>query len=65
MQLAWNEFKANFAQGDPLKFKTENKKALEMTENFNRAKFKQSDIDASAIYVQSGFGQATLDLINK
>jgi len=36
-----------------------------MIENYNSAKFKATDINPQSIYVKSGKGQQTVDLINK
>jgi hypothetical protein len=36
-----------------------------MIENYNSAKFKASDINPKSIYVKSGKGQKTIQLINK
>jgi hypothetical protein len=44
---------------------TEDKKVLQMIENYNSAKFKATDINPQSIYVKSGKGQQTVDLINK
>ena len=65
MQIAWNQLRHKFAKDKPLKFQTEDSKALEIISNFNTSLVKREDISESSIYVKSGYGQQTLDLINK
>lgn len=65
MQLAWDELRHSFANGNPLLFHTENPTSLTTIQNFNEGVFKKSDIDPQSVYVKSGYGQATLNTINK
>ena len=64
MNLAWNELNENILH-EKLKLKTEDKVALEMADKFNHAPFTKNDLDEKSYYLKSGYGQRTIDLINK
>ena len=64
MNLAWNELNENIL-GEKLKLATEDELALSMVENFNNAVFTKDDLDEASYYIKSGYGQETVDLINK
>ncbi len=65
MQLAWNELREQFASSKPLLLKTEDNHSLQVIKNFNEGSFTRDDINKDSIYVKSGYGQATLNLINQ
>lgn len=64
MNLAWNELNENILHVK-LKLKTDDKVALEMVDKLNSSPFTKNDLDEKSYYVKSGFGQETVDLINK
>ncbi len=64
MVLAWKEIIDSFTQ-EPLKFETKNDIQIRMIENFNSHKFSKENLDEGSCYVKSGYGQNTVDLINK
>lgn len=64
MNLAWNELKDSFF-GEPIAFETKDKDVLLLTEQFNNPVFTKDDIDEASYYIKSGYGQETVDAINK
>lgn len=65
MQLAVNELNTNILHGKlqlDLSGETETQRLLSI---FNRSEFTTNDLDASSYYVKSGYGQNTVDTINK
>jgi len=64
MNLAWNELNENILH-EKLKLKTDDKVALEMAEKLNRAPFTKNGLDEKSYYIKSGYGQRTIDLINR
>jgi len=50
---------------EKLRLKTDDKKALEMVDKLNNSPFTKNDLDEKSYYIKSGFGQETVDLINK
>jgi len=44
---------------------TKNKHALNIIDNFNTSNFLKKDLAEDSYYVASGFGQKTIDKINK
>ncbi len=64
MNLAWNELNESILHGI-LKLKTDDKIALRMAEQLNDAPFTKNDLDEKSYYIRSGYGQKTVDLINK
>lgn len=64
MNLAWNELNDNILH-EKLKLKTEDKTALKMVDNFNNATFTKNDLDEASYYIKSGYGQETVNTINK
>ena len=64
MNLAWDELNDNILH-EKLKLNTTDKTALEMVEKFNNPIFTKNDLDESSYYIKSGYGQQTVDLINK
>ncbi|MGO9555697.1 MAG: hypothetical protein ACLP2U_11790 [Syntrophobacteraceae bacterium] len=64
MNMAWHEMTDKILHAK-LKLNTGDKAALEMADKFNRSPFSKNDLDKESYYVKSGFGQGTLDIINK
>jgi hypothetical protein len=64
MNLAWNELNENILH-EKLRLNTNDKVALEMVDKLNRSPFTKNDLDEKSYYIKSGFGQETVDLINK
>jgi hypothetical protein len=64
MNLAWHELNENILH-EELSLNTDDKVALEMVKKLNHSPFTRSDLDEKSYYIKSGFGQETLDLINK
>ena len=64
MNLAWNELCANLIK-DKLKVGTTDPIALTMADRFNNSLFTKDDLDLNSYYIKSGFGQKTVDAINK
>lgn len=64
MNLAWNELNDNILR-EKLKLNADDKIALEMVEKFNNPVFTKNDLDEKSYYVKSGYGQETVEAINK
>lgn len=64
MNLAWNELNENILH-EKLKLNTDDKIALDMVKKFNNQNFAKDDLDENSYYIKSGYGQKTVDLINK
>jgi len=64
MNLAWNDLSENIIE-EEIKLNTDDKKALETTEKLNNSVFSKNDLDEFSYYIKSGYGQKTVDLINK
>ena len=64
MNLAWNELSSKIIK-DIIKVATEDPDALTMVKEFNNSLFTKNDLDLNSYYVKSGFGQKTVDAINK
>ena len=64
MNLAWNELNENSIKGK-VKLKSKDKVTQEIVKSFNNATFTKTDLDSSSYYIKSGFGQKTVDAINK
>ncbi len=64
MNLAWNELSENIVK-EKIQLNTTDPAALKTTELLNTAKFTKKDLDAASYYIKSGYGQETVDLINK
>jgi len=62
--LAFNEFKSSFVKED-VKLKNLDKKGENMLKSFNSSFFTTNDIDSSDYYIKSGYGQSTVDTVNK
>ena len=64
MSLAWNELNENILH-EELQLNTNDKTALKMVEKLNDTPFSKSDLDEESYYVKSGYGQSTVDEINR
>ena len=64
MNLAWNELNENILR-EKLQLKTDDSIALEMVKKLNNAPFSKNDLDEESYYVKSGYGQKTVDEINR
>ena len=64
MNLAWDELNGNILH-EKLKLNTNDKRALAMVDKLNRSQFTKNDLDEKSYYVKSGFGQETVDIINR
>ncbi len=64
MNLAWTELAENIIKED-IQLNTQDKVALEMVSKLNNAPFSKSDLDEESYYVKSGYGQSTVDEINR
>lgn len=64
MNLAWNELNDNILK-EKLKLATDDEVALRMAEILNNPVFTKNDLDEKSYYVKSGYGQKTVDIINR
>jgi hypothetical protein len=64
MNLAWNELRESFI-GEPIAFETTDKEVLDITAKLNNPVFTKADLDDKSYYIKSGYGQETVDAINK
>ncbi len=64
MNLAWNELNENILH-EKLQLRTTDEIALEMVEKFNNPAFTKNDLDKESYYVKSGYGQETVETINR
>ena len=64
MNFAWNELKENILK-EKVILDTEDKEALELTEKLNNSIITKNILDEESYYIKSGYGQKTVDIINK
>ena len=64
MNLAWNELNENILH-EKLQLNTDDSVALKMVEKLNDAPFSKNDLVEESYYVKSGYGQKTVDEINR
>lgn len=64
MNLAWNDLKDSIVH-EPIALNTSDTAALQTADYFNQATFTKDDLDEPSFYIKSGFGQSTVDQINK
>jgi len=64
MNLAWNELSDKVIKAK-ISLATKDKKALEIVDKFNNPVFSKKDLDEKSYYIKSGYGQKTVDAINK
>ncbi|MBT3538645.1 hypothetical protein HN481_00785 [Candidatus Parcubacteria bacterium] len=65
MNLAWNEMSENIIKEKEIRMATQDPIALYMIKSFNTQFFNKNNLDSKSYYIKSGFGQNTVDLINK
>jgi hypothetical protein len=64
MNLAWTELNENILH-EKLSLNTNDKIALDMAAQLNNPVFTKNDLDSASYYIKSGYGQVTVDAINK
>ena len=64
MNLAWNDLRENVVHAK-VELNTNDTAALQTTFKLNESVFSKKDLDEPSYYVKSGFGQKTVELINK
>ncbi len=64
MNLAWTELVENIINDD-IQLNTQDKIVLEMLDKLNNPVFTKNDLDQDSYYIKSGYGQETVDEINK
>ncbi len=64
MNLAWQELTDTILH-EKLALNTTDKDALAITQSFNHTHLSKNDIDDASYYVKAGYGQETVDAINK
>jgi hypothetical protein len=64
MNMAWNELKDNFVR-EEVKLDTRDPQVLETLKKLNKPVFSKQDMDEASYYVKSGYGQGTINSINK
>jgi hypothetical protein len=64
MNFAWNELKENILKENII-LDTKDEKALELTKKLNNSIITKNILDEESYYIKSGYGQETVDIINK
>ncbi len=64
MNLAWNDLSKNIIK-EKIALKTNDKNAVGIINKLNKPPFTINDLDGKSYYIKSGYGQKTLDIINK
>ncbi len=64
MNMAWTELAQNFAKG-AIELDTKDEATLETLYKLNNPVFGKQDMDEQSYYVKSGYGQSTVQTINK
>lgn len=64
MNFAWNELKENILKENII-LDTKDEKALELNDKLNNTIITKNILDEKSYYIKSGYGQETVDLINK
>jgi hypothetical protein len=64
MNLAWNELNDNILK-EKLQLNTTDAAALKMVGELNNPVFTKNDLDEKSYYIKSGYGQKTVEVINK
>lgn len=64
MNLAWNDLNKNILH-EKLQLKSDDKVALNMINKLNNSLFSKNDLDKESYYIKSGYGQKTVDEINR
>jgi len=64
MNLAWNELNENILN-EKLQLASDDTTALKMVKKLNDAPFSKTDLDEASYYIKSGYGQSTVEKINR
>ncbi len=64
MNLAWNDCSEQIIK-EKIQINSNDKSAINLVNKLNHPAFTTKDLDAKSYYVKSGFGQATVQQINK
>ncbi|MEK7618951.1 MAG: hypothetical protein AAB416_01760 [Patescibacteria group bacterium] len=64
MNLAWNDLSETIVHGT-IDLSVKNPRAQKLADTFNSAPFTKHDLDAASYYIKSGYGQSTVDTINR
>ncbi len=64
MNLAWQELSESIIQ-EKIKLNSINEETIKMTDVFNKFIVSEKDLDKGSYYIKSGYGQETVDAINK
>jgi len=64
MNMAWNELLDSFVK-EKLSLDTDNELTISTLDRLNNPVFTKQDMDSESYYIKSGYGQATVDAINK
>ena len=64
MTLAWKEMISEIVHED-LTSDIQNKEVQHFISLYNKAEFSKKDLDEASYYIKCGFGQHTLDTINR
>ncbi len=64
MNLAWQELN-NEILHEKMQLNTNDEKALQIAKTFNKAQFSKKDLDKKSYYIKAGYGQKTVNIINK
>lgn len=64
MNLAWNDLNENILH-EKVELKTEDEIALDFVKKFNNPPFSKKDLDETSYYIKSGYGQETVNEINR
>jgi len=64
MNLAWNELGENIIK-EKIILNTDDSTALEMVSKLDNSPFSKNDLDEESYYIKSGYGQSTVDEINR
>ncbi len=64
MNLAWTDLTENIIKED-VQLNTQDEIALEMVSKLNDAPISKSDLDEESYYVKSGYGESTVEEINR
>lgn len=65
LTLAWKELLHLTPDTKQLTIKNANPHVESIANNFNESPFSKNELDKSSYYVKSGFGQVTVEEINK
>ncbi len=64
MNLAWNQLK-DYVLHAPIELNTEDAETLDTIRRFNDSPFTKNDLESKNYYIKVGYGQKTVDAINK